>query len=124
MGDRPPLPLNQTRPGIYSLEIPAPRTPSLATLLIDGHVIDRRAIAGRYAAEFEAIGNDDIALAQLAARTGGQVIAPTQHRSIDFAWPWQPTRIDRYLAAAGAILLAAGVIISRLSIRSPATSGA
>jgi hypothetical protein len=124
MGDRDALPLNQTGPGLYSLEMPALRLPTLATVQIDGRVIDRRAVAGRYAREFEAIGNDDIALAELAARTGGKVIGPNQHTPIDFAWAAQTRRIDSYLAAAGALLLAAGMVLSRISVKPISTSNA
>jgi hypothetical protein len=117
LGDRAGLPLDQTGPGLYSVETPAARSPMLATVQLDGRVIDRRAVAGRYAPEFEAIGNDDVALAELAARTGGKVIGPSQHTPIDFAWPAQMRRIDSYLAAAGALLLAAGMVLSRNSIK-------
>jgi hypothetical protein len=112
-GDQTPQPLVQTGPGSYSLEIPALRTPALATVQLDDHVIDRHAIAGRYAPEFDAIGNDDAALAELAARTSGRVIAPSQHSPIVFHWPSALVRIDSYLAFAGAAFLSAGLITSR-----------
>jgi hypothetical protein len=113
MGNVAPVAINQTGPGLYALEMPAVRTPMLATLELDGHVIDRRAIPGRYAAEFDAIGNDDAALAELARRTGGRLIGPSEHKRIDFAWPAEAVRMDSYLAAAGAIGVAVGMIISR-----------
>lgn len=119
MGDRAPLAIDQTGPGLYSLELPAVRTPMLATLELDGHVIDRRAIPGRYAAEFDAIGNDDAALAELARRTGGRVIGPSERKPIDFAWPAQVVRVDSYLAAGGAILVAMGMILPRGAKGSP-----
>jgi hypothetical protein len=119
LGDQSPQPLNQTEPGRYSLELPAARSPALATIQLDGHVIDRHAIAGRYAPEFDAIGNDDAALAQLAARTGGHLIPPTQHTPIVFNWPPKLVRIDSYLAASGAILLAIGIIRLRSTSSTP-----
>ena len=117
LGERDVIPLNQAGPGLYSVEIPAVRSPMLATVQLDGHVIDRQVVAGRYAPEFEAIGDDDAALAELAARTGGKVIGPNQHTPIDFAWAAQMRRLDSYLAAAGAALLAVGIILSRMSFR-------
>jgi hypothetical protein len=115
LGDQSPGALKQTEPGRYSLEIPASRSPTLATIQFDGHVIDRRSIAGRYAPEFDAIGNDDAALEQLASRTGGQVIAPNQHTPITFRWPLKFVRIDSYLAGAGAILVGACLVLSPFS---------
>jgi hypothetical protein len=115
LGDAAPIPFHQSEPGRYSIELPAPRSPSLAIVLLDGHVIDRRAIPGRYAPEFDQIGNDDAALAELAARTGGTVIAPTQHTPIPFNWPVQEMRLDSYFASAGALALAVGLIGLRTS---------
>ena len=113
LGDQAIDDLHQTAPGEYSIERPASPAPLLATLQLDGRVIDRRAIAGRYAQEFENIGNDDSALAELAASSGGSVIAPAQHSPIKFNWPARQVKIDQYVLAAGALVLAAGKIASR-----------
>jgi hypothetical protein len=113
LSDRKNQAIAQTGPGQYQLEIPPLRAPALATVQLDGHVIDRQSLAGRYAPEFNVVGNDDSALLRLAASSGGKVIPPTQRRPINFAWPEQVVRIERYLAAAGAMFLAAALLIWR-----------
>jgi hypothetical protein len=111
--NRPPVPLDQVGPGEYAAEFPSPREPVIATLQLAGNVVDRRSIPGTYPAEFDHIGNHDAALGEIARRTGGRVIAPTDHQPIDFGWPAQRYPITSYLAAAGAACLAAGIIRAR-----------
>ena len=93
----------QTGPGRYELDLPAPRTPALATVRVDGDWIDRIAVAGRYAPEFDAIGNDHDAMRQLASQTGGQVIPTRQTWPIDFHWPARLVPLGSILATFGAV---------------------
>jgi hypothetical protein len=99
----------QTAPGKYEIQLPAPRTTSLATVRVGETVIDRFAVAGRYAPEFNAIGNNRAAMRDLASRTGGAVIQPSQNTRIDFAWPKRKVSLTPWLAIAGAIFVALGL---------------
>ena len=54
--------------------------------------MDRIAVAGRYAPEFDAIGNDRSAMNQLARRTGGAVIDPAQTSPSSFIGPLGASR--------------------------------
>lgn len=100
----------QTSPGRYELELPAPRDPTFAAVRVEGHLADRIALAGRYAPEFDAIGNDHDAMRTLARRTGGAVIPPRQIWPIDFRWPARPVPLTSLLAAVGAAFVAMGLV--------------
>jgi len=104
----------QVEPGRYALQIPAPRSPVFAELRVHGNVIDRVAVAGRYAPEFDAIGNDHAAMRMLADRTGGDVITPAMKRPIDFHWPQRSEPISSWLAGLGGVLAACGLVCWRL----------
>ena len=67
-------------------------------------------MAGRYAPEFDAVGNDFGALRELAARTGGAVVPPQQATPIDFRWPPRDEPLASVLAAAGGFLIALGLV--------------
>lgn len=99
----------QTAPGRYELSLPAPRRRMFATLLQNKSVIDRTSIAGRYAHEFDAVGNDYDALQALAARTGGKVIDRSWKRAIEFAFPRRELPLTPWLAILGATFLALGL---------------
>jgi hypothetical protein len=103
----------QTAPGRYELSLPAPRQPAIATLRDERHVIDRIALAGRYAPEFDALGNDHDAMRRLADRTGGAVIWPAEHRLIDFRWPRRQASLTPWLSAVGAVCLAMALLRTR-----------
>src|SRR5262249_8672233 len=45
-------PIPQTGPGRYELSAPAPRSPAFAAVRLGARVLDRIALAGRYAPEF------------------------------------------------------------------------
>ena len=109
------IPIPQTAPGRYELSVPAPARPAFASVSIDGRPIDRIAVAGRYAPEFDAIGNDLAAMRELAQTSGGAVIEPAQTTPIDFRWPVRHTALSSWLAACGAALIGAGLIVWRRS---------
>jgi hypothetical protein len=105
----------QTAPGRYEIAVPAPPRPSFVAVRINGRVIDRFAVAGRYTPEFETIGNDRSAMDALASATGGGVIEPSQTTPINFGWPTRAVSLTGYLAAAGATLIGAGLVRWRMS---------
>ena len=99
-------------PGRYELELPAaPLRPELATLRDGERVIERFAIAGRYAGlEFDAVGTDRENLNRLASQTGGRVIEANETRPIDFRWPRREVSLTAWLAAGGAVLILASML--------------
>jgi len=102
-------------PGRYALAIPAPHEPSIAAVRHEGRVLDRTAVAGRYAQEFDGIGNNTAAMVQLAERTGGRVAPPTHTGPIQFNWPRHKYPLASWLAAAAALFIAAGLLRWRAS---------
>ncbi|HSU68220.1 MAG TPA: hypothetical protein VLJ39_15180 [Tepidisphaeraceae bacterium] len=98
-------PIEQTAPGRYELSLPAPRSPGVATVRAGAQVIGRVAIAGRYAPEFDAIGNDSSAMHELARRSGGAVVPPDQTTPPDIRWPREPVSLVSPLALLGAALI-------------------
>ena len=61
-------------PGTWEARVDAPREPAIATVVVDGRVIERRATAGRYAAEFELPPTSLEALAEQFGAGGHEVI--------------------------------------------------
>ena len=100
----------QVAPGRYDLTIESPRRPAVATVWHEGRAEDRTAIAGRYAPEFDAIGNDRATLARLAARTSGRIVEPGSAKPIEFNWPRQRIALMPWLSAAGFLLMGAGLL--------------
>ena len=100
----------QTAPGRYELSTPAPRGGTFATVRNGTTLVDRTAVAGRYAEEFDAIGNDYDALRALAARTGGQLIDAAWRRPIEVKFPTRGVELARWLALAGAVMVGAGLV--------------
>jgi hypothetical protein len=111
-GKREAIP--QSAPGEYQTTLAAPRSPCIATVRAGAKVIARRAIAGRYAPEFEAIGNDHVAMRELASRSGGAVISPNQTGALNIHWPLRPVPLASPLAIIGAIFIACGLIWQRI----------
>jgi hypothetical protein len=105
----------QVAPGRYELETEAPRSATIATLRANGRVLQRIALAGRYAPEFDAIGNDLPAMRELASRSGGAVIPPNQSKPIDIHWPLRQVSMTPELAIAGAMFIGFGLITWRRS---------
>jgi hypothetical protein len=71
-GDRTRIP--QVGPGEYELSLLSPQSPSILSILRDGAVSNRIAMAGRYPREFARIGLNLEKLRVLANRTGGKLI--------------------------------------------------
>ncbi|MCY2955007.1 MAG: VWA domain-containing protein [Planctomycetota bacterium] len=108
------LPIPQTGPGRYALAVESPREPAFAAVRQGNRVLDRTAVAGRYAREFDAIGNNVEAMKELARRSGGRMIPPTQTKAIEFDWPTRDVPLTSWLATAGAMLIAGGLLRWRL----------
>jgi hypothetical protein len=113
LSDRLQVP--QVAPGRYELNVAAPRSPVLATVRVEGRVVARAAVAGRYAPEFEAIGNDRAAMRSLAERSGGTVVEPGAAAPLDLPRPRRELRLTSPLAAAGAACLALALLRWRLA---------
>ncbi len=110
-----PMIVPQVAPGRYELQLPRLSEPTVAVLQTNDQLVDRHALSTLYPREFDAIGNDIANLKTLADRSGGSLVPPTQTSPIDFAWPKSARRIDSLLATTGFALLAAGVVLRRLS---------
>jgi hypothetical protein len=94
--------------------VDSPTAASFASIHHGGSILDRIALAGRYPPEFAAIGNDENALRELAVRTGGAVIDPTQTRRIRFDFPREERPLSSWLALAAALAIASGLVVWRL----------
>jgi len=105
----------QTAPGEYEIDIDAPRSATFAAVQSNKELLERIAIAGRYAPEFDAIGNDQAAMQQLADRTGGKVILPNQTYAIDFPRPRRPVNLTPLLAMLGAAFIALAIVLWRIA---------
>jgi hypothetical protein len=104
------IPIPQTGPGHYEIAMDSPRDSGIASIISQGRVLDRIAVAGRYAPEFDAIGNDHDAMRKLAAESGGAVIGPGDHGPIQFNEPTREMNLASSFAAFGALLLAVGLM--------------
>ncbi len=105
----------QISPGHYELSIPAPRRRVIARLMLDRRIVDRIAVAGRYAPEFDAVGNDRPTMRALADQTGGEIIEPDRVTPIEF--PRQSSRstpLTAPLAILGAAMIAGALVRWRL----------
>jgi hypothetical protein len=107
--------LAQIAPGRYRIDLPVARWPKLATLTAIDHVVDRFAMEGRYATEFSRIGNNRETMRELALRTRGAVIEPTQTTPIELHRSRQPVLLASTLACVGAGLIALGLIVWKLN---------
>jgi hypothetical protein len=108
------VPIPQTAPGRYEISLAAPSKPTFATVRLNGRVIDRFAVAGRYWPEFEQIGNNRAAMTALAQSTGGALIEPSHTSPIDFRRPTRPVSLATPLAAIGAACIVAGLVRWRM----------
>jgi hypothetical protein len=107
-------PLHQVGPGRYEMEVESPRRSMLATIRDGTRVIERFAVAGRYAPEFDGIGIDRDNLEQLARQTGGRVIDPQESKPIDFRWPRREISLTSWVATGGMFLLLGALLWARI----------
>lgn len=103
----------QSGPGEYELAYAAPRHETIATVLEDGRPVDRFALAGRYAREFDHVGNDHAAMRQLVDLTGGEVISPRQTAAIDFHGSTHRIPLESWAGILAAALIAAALLLWR-----------
>jgi hypothetical protein len=103
-------PIPQVGPGQYEVDLDAPRAAVVVTIRRGEEVLERFAVAGRYAEEFERIGNDRANLRELAERTGGAVIEPGDVRPIDFRWTRREMALGPWLAGMGAVFVGGGLV--------------
>jgi hypothetical protein len=99
----------QTAAGRYELSLPAPRRRTFASIRQANSLIDRIAVAARYAPEFDAIGNNYDALRTLTQRTGGKVIDRSWTKPIDFPFPRRELALAPWLGFFGAVVMALGL---------------
>jgi hypothetical protein len=111
------VPIPQTGPGLYEIDIPAPRTTMFVAISDSGNVLRRFAVAGRYPPEFDAIGNERANLQALAERTGGAVVPPGPAGKIDFHWPLRFTDLTSEFAIAGFAVIAVTMVVRRFMSR-------
>ena len=114
----PALPTNrvqmvQTGPGHYEAQLPSSRTTRLITVKQDQRVLRRFAISGRYAPEFDRIGNDRDALSRLANRSGGRLINPSETSPLSLRKPARQIDLMPHLTAAAFLIIAAGLVLHR-----------
>jgi hypothetical protein len=117
IGDGPAVAIPQVSPGLYELNVPAPRDPAVVTVLLAGRPINRVAVAGRYPPEFDGIGNERAAMQALAVRTGGRVISPGPVSPIDFHWPRSAVSLFTPFAVGGLIIIGVGLLLWRRALR-------
>ena len=97
-------------PATWRARVTGARRPAVAAVVVDGRVIERRATAGRYAADFEDLGNDRAAAAALARRYGGEVVDAARVG----AWPMPTMRPRLALTAPAALASAAALLMALL----------
>ena len=106
----PAQPIPQTGPGRYELTIPSPREPTLLLVRTPERILMRLPVPGRYAPEFDRIGNNRPAMAELARRTNGRVIEPDDSAPIVFPSTTRVVALTPWLSIIAAVLLAAGLL--------------
>jgi hypothetical protein len=108
------LVIPQIAPGRYEVRVPPPRSPVIANVRDgQGGSLSRFAVAGRYAVEFNEIGNDRRNLADLAARSGGAVIEPNVTTPLQLQHRRSEVELAPWCATAAAGLVAIGLIRRR-----------
>ena len=107
----------QVGPGLYRRTVAAPRRAGIATVELDGQPMGRRAGAGRYPPEFDAVGVDAAALGRLAGESGGRVVGPNESGPLDLPLPTRAVGLGAWLGGIGAVLLACGLVGWRVEKR-------
>jgi hypothetical protein len=110
----PRLPLDQVGPGQYRATLEPPSSPVIAVIRHQDGILARLPVAGRYAPEFAAIGNDYTAMKTLADRSGGAVISPAQAAPLDLPAAVRPVDLTTPFLVAAAALLSLALLRWRL----------
>lgn len=105
---------SRVAPGRYEAAIESGPEPSVAVISLDGRVVARRPIGGRYLPEFNIIGNDRDALKALAARTGGRFIDVGDNRPIEIPLASQWRSLQLPAAVGGVLLSLAALLLLRM----------
>lgn len=100
----------QIAPDVFEASFPAPAAPRWALIDSAGRPIERRALPGRYAVEFDAVGIDRAALVSLADRTGGAIVGPADDRRLALPRLSSRRSITPQLLAGGGALVALGLL--------------
>ncbi|HYE19182.1 MAG TPA: VWA domain-containing protein [Tepidisphaeraceae bacterium] len=100
------LAIPQTAPGRYEVAVDPPRVASFAAVSLEGRPLDQTPLPGRYAAEFDAVGNDYDAMKRLAERMGGEVVTAVNTSRLKLPTPRTELSLTPHLALASAGLLA------------------
>jgi hypothetical protein len=106
-------PIAQSAPGQYTIVLPAPRTPQLVTVRHGDQIFRQFAVAGRYAPEFDAIGNDRANLEMLAVRSGGKVIPAGPVQPLNLRGRISLMDLTSEFAIAGFAAISAGLLVNR-----------
>jgi hypothetical protein len=107
-------PIPQIAPGRYEFAFDAPQAGAVARVRHGSDVIDQFPLPARYAPEFDAVGNDRSALAELGRKTGGAVIEPGVTRRLDIPWPRRAVPLVSWLGTIGAAFVAAALVRWRI----------
>jgi hypothetical protein len=105
------FPMRQVGPGRYEVVTSSPREPVTAVVIVGGRVAGRISIAGRYAAEFEAVGNDLETMREISSETGGRVVMPDETDRIDMKLPARDVDLTAWLAFFGFLAVLWGLAV-------------
>ena len=100
-------------PGRYIAPLPRSRMSGMARVVVDGRTVARAMRAGRYAREFDAIGNDRDALTALTRRSGGAVVEAGDHRAITLPKKFVERPLGTPMSAIAMLLWIAGLLAFR-----------
>ncbi|HEX8521300.1 MAG TPA: vWA domain-containing protein [Tepidisphaeraceae bacterium] len=103
----------QTGPGRYELALGPLRSASVLLVQNAGKMIDRRALAGRYAREFDRIGTDFEKLRELARRTNGRVVEPSDSTALELSTRVARVDLTTALVVSAGFALAAALLMNR-----------
>lgn len=112
-----PIDMELSAPGVYQARIESRPEPAAGVITLDNQLAARFVLPGRYAPEFDRLGNDHDAMRRLAEQTGGSVITPAQQSPVRLAGIATPAPLRPWLIAAGALLIAAALVLWRFSPR-------
>ena len=102
---------SQIAPGTYSAA--APPGGGVLSIALGDVFVTAIALPDRYAEEFDAIGNDRAALADLAQATGGRLIEPGDRASLQLPRATRRINIDPWLLAGGFVATGAALLFLR-----------